>query len=74
MTWLPSIVMLVDVDTVIPTPVVPVTVKPWTTTQLLPVIENPLVPPLSVTDAPGAAVNVTGAVGVPEFATVTFSL
>src|SRR4051812_38037834 len=72
-TRLPSIVTLVDVVTLMPTPVVPVTVNPRTTTQLLLVIEKPLPPPLSVTAAAGAAVNVTGALGVPEPTTVTFS-
>ena len=59
--------------TVIPTPVVPVTVKPWTITQLRLEIENPLLPPVRVTVAPGAVVKVTGAVAVPELTTVTFS-
>src|SRR6476660_4133741 len=60
-TRLPSMAMFVEEDTVIPTPVVVVTVKPWMITQLLVEIENPLLPPLTVTVAPGAVVKVIGA-------------
>jgi hypothetical protein len=57
--------------TEMPSPVVPVTVKPWTTIQLLFEMVNPWSAPLTVTVSLGAVVKVMGAVEVPEFATVT---
>jgi hypothetical protein len=48
-------------------------VKPIIATQLLDEVLNPKLPPLTVTEAPGAAVKTMGAVEVPERATVTAS-
>jgi hypothetical protein len=50
-----------------------VTAKPFRVIQLALETVKPLGPPLSVTVAPGAAVNTIGAVEVPELDTVTAS-
>ena len=55
-----------------PAPVVWVTLKPRITIQLLFEATKPLLPPATVTLAPGAVVNVIGATDVPEFFTETF--
>src|SRR5262245_32286227 len=60
-----------DSSTSMPWSVVPVTAKPCTVTQLRPEIEKPCPPPVTVT--PGAALNTTGFVAVPELTTVTCS-
>src|SRR6266550_2561711 len=57
-----------------PLPLVLVTVKPLMVIQLLLDTVNPFVFPVTVTDAPGAAVNTMGDVDVPDTGTVTFSL
>src|SRR4051794_20967790 len=67
--------MFVDaVVTSIPYPDSCVTLKPLTVTQLFPEMTNALAWLLSVTVAPGAAVNTIGCEAVPDALTVTRSL
>jgi hypothetical protein len=56
-----------------PLEVVPVTVNPLTVIQLREESVNPCEPPVTVTVAPGEALNVIGLPALPEFAGVTFS-
>ena len=72
-TRLPSIVTLDELLTSMPWSDVPLTVNPWTVTQLRPESTKPWAAPVTVTVASGAAVNVTGLVAVPELTTVTCS-
>ena len=70
-TSLPSRVMLLEPDTVIPGPVVLRTAKPRMVTQLRLESLKPYEPPTTDTTAPGASVSTMGAAAVPEAATAT---